>query len=125
MMPADLRRFLVTGALGFGIDSSMFALLLLSGSNPYAARLLAFLAAVGVTYLCNRHWTFRQRAQAHPGRYLAVQATGAGINMLVFAAVIHYPVWLPQQYYAGQITGALVAMVFNFHMSKRHVFGDR
>lgn len=117
-------RFGIIGATGFVVDIATFALLIGAGLNPYAARALSFPAAVAVTYAGNRAWTFHDTTHARPVLYFFAQVIGMGVNMLVFAAVIHHPVWLPFQYYAGLITGALVSMFVTYHLSRKHVFHE-
>jgi putative flippase GtrA len=53
------RRFLLVSALGFGINESAYALLLLDGGLGYRVALAAVLLGVAVvTYLLSRHWAF-------------------------------------------------------------------
>lgn len=115
-------RFVIVGTLGFLTDVAAFVYLLEKIHDPYLARMGAFLLAVCVTYLLNRHFTFACRKNSRPILYLCSQMLGAAINMLVFSLVIWKPMWLPMQYYVGLVLGSLVAMVFNFEMSRRYVF---
>lgn len=119
-----LLRFGVIGTVGFLVDVATFALLIRGGMDPYAARALSFPVAVAVTYSGNRAWTFRDAERTRPALYFFTQMLGLGVNMLVFAAVIHYPVWLPGQYYAGLAAGSLVSMFITYHLSRKHVFHE-
>lgn len=118
----EIYRFAVVGAAGFVVDAGAFTVLLLWLQEPLLSRLGSFLVAVGVTLMLNRRFTFIRRPSVRPLAYFASQGIGAAINMLVFAAVIWHPIWLPWQYYLGLASGAFVAMVFNYEMSRRYVF---
>jgi putative flippase GtrA len=91
-------------------------------NNPYLARLASFLVAICATFILNKHYTFRERKKSRPMLYLISQSFGVGINMLVFSLIIWHPYWLPLQLYFGLSAGSLVAMFFNYEMSRRYVF---
>ena len=119
-----MQKFAMVGALGFVVDAAAFTFYLAWLQEPFVSRLASFLVAVGVTFMFNLRFTVgcQVRGRTRPLVYFAGQGIGAAINMLVFAAVIWNPIWLPWQYYFGLACGALVAMVFNFEMSRRYVF---
>lgn len=55
----SLPRFFLVAGLGFLLNESLFALLLLLTPLPYPAALLLVLGLVAVvTYLLSRHWAF-------------------------------------------------------------------
>ena len=60
-----LLAFAVVGTFGFLIDAGIVFSLMGSGVNLLAAQAFAFSAAVTVTWLGNRSWTFR----GHAGRF--------------------------------------------------------
>mgnify|MGYP002082810114 CR=1 FL=1 len=78
--------------------------------------------AVCATYILNRRVTFGERKKSRPMVYILSQSLGVGINMLVFSLIIWHPYWLPLQLYFGLASGSLVAMFFNYEMSRRYVF---
>ena len=118
------------GAVGFLIDATVLSVLVLGLAwSSYTARLASFGAAVSVTWLLNRLWTFRHRATSDRkkeySRYFLVQSGGALLNCGVFAAAIalhpplaHYPV-VPLAF------GSAVAMLFNFGLSRALVYSDK
>lgn len=118
----EMYKFAVVGTAGFVVDAGAFTLLLPWLREPLISRFGSFLIAVGVTFILNRRFTFARRARSRPLVYFVGQGIGAAINMLVFAAVIWHPIWLPWQYYFGLASGSLLAMVFNYEMSRRYVF---
>ncbi len=120
---AFLRFFLVGGA-GFVVDATVFFLLAQgAGKAWWLARLLAFLAAVGVTWAGNRWFTFGSRAQPGPEglRYLGVQSLGCGVNYAVFlawvtAAGVERGLLLPY------LAGTAAALASNYLLSRHYVF---
>lgn len=85
---------------------------------------MSFPAAVTVTWLLNRRYTFRTHrpARAAQARYFAGQAAGALINFGVFIAALQ--AWpLLQAYPVVPLAlGAGIALVFNFCWSQWVVF---
>lgn len=84
--------FLVAGSLGFLADAGMLALLLATTPmGPFAARVLAILFALGVTWTFNRSLTFgksRYPLLLEGARYGGVGLLSALINYAVYAAVL-------------------------------------
>ena len=113
---------MVVGAIGFIVDTLVFALTLAQTGEPYSSRFIAFLVAVTTTFFLNKHITFAFLGGARFARYLATQTGGVIINMLVFVATIYHPILLPAQYYFGLAAGAVAAMAFNYKLSRHYVF---
>jgi putative flippase GtrA len=84
--------FLVAGSLGFVADAGMLALLLSATPlGPFAARVLAILFALGVTWIFNRSLTFgrsRYPLALEGARYGGVGLLSALINYGVYATVL-------------------------------------
>ncbi len=120
---AFLRFFLVGGA-GFIVDAAVFFLLAQGvGKAWWLARLLAFLAAVGVTWAGNRWFTFGSSAQPGPEglRYLGVQSLGCGVNYAVFLAWIT-AAGVEQGLLLPYLAGTAAALVSNYLLSRHYVF---
>lgn len=127
-LPRQGIAFLCVGTIGFLVDASVLTTLVGGlGLGHYGSRVVSFAAAVTVTWLLNRRYTFA--AQASDGRrrrefsrYLGVQVTGALINLGVYGALVagyelafRHPV-LPLA------AGSLMALIFTFTASKYFAF---
>jgi putative flippase GtrA len=93
---------------------------------PYPAWFPAFAAAVTLTYLLNRGWTFRHRAGADRGReftrYGLLQCLGAAINNAVYGFLL----WLHPLFAAEPVLalagGSVAAMLFNYVSARQLAF---
>jgi len=126
-----LRRqillFAVSGVLGFVVDAGVVQWLVRGfDANPYAARVLSFLAAATATWAFNRHYTFaghgsgsRRRQLA---RYLVAMTFGFALNYVAHALCLAlFPVvhsWPAIGVAVGSAAGAVV----NFLSSKFWIF---
>lgn len=117
-------RFLLVGGAGFVVDAAVFFLLAQgAGKAWWLARLLAFLAAVGVTWAGNRWLTFGSSARPGPEslRYLGVQGLGCGVNYAVFLAWITVA-GVEQGLLIPYVGGTAAALVSNYLLSRHYVF---
>lgn len=122
-----LRGFLGVGAIGFVVDVGAFTLFVtVAALGPYAARVLAFLAALSTTFLLNRALVWRERAEARTarqaGRYLAASLVAGACNLAAYAAIVAtfgdtFP--LP---HLALASGVGVGLVVNFMLYDRLVF---
>jgi putative flippase GtrA len=84
--------FLVAGSLGFAVDAGMLALLLATTPlGPFAARIIAILVALAVTWGFNRSLTFgrsRYPLLLEGARYGSVGLLSALINYAIYATVL-------------------------------------
>lgn len=126
-LPARVRNFAAVGAIGFVIDAGLLsALTHLAGWSPWAARVPSFAAAVLATWLLNRRLTFTglglQRRSLEALGYGAIQACGAGVNLLVFGVCLAAFPRLAALPVIPFAVGAGVAMVFNYVALKRLLY---
>lgn len=123
----ELQRFALAGGVGFAVDAAIFISLfqwLNWGLVP--ARLISFSAAATATWLVNRNLTFAHRKSANHlsewARYIAVNATGAILNLVIFILVMQYlPDSGPYPFLALAMASG-IAMVVNFTGSKYLAF---
>ncbi len=122
----QLARFLVVGAAGFAVDVGTLALLVYGlgygqqSSGLIGSRLVAFLAAVAVTFLLNARYTFGASVRkAKVSRYVAIQLLGAVINIGTYTVLVLGP--LPRPLYALAI-GSAAATVSNFVLVRQFVY---
>ena len=123
----QLWRFLLVGAAGFGLDMGVLAGLLYgAGYNQtetqlLVCRLLAFLAAIVLTFVLNARYTFGARVRhASVTSYLVVQVLGAAINLGVYSALVLGP--LTGAPLVSMVIGSAAATVSNFLLSRRFVY---
>jgi putative flippase GtrA len=96
----DLRRILrfgVVGSLGFAVDAGLLTVLQRLSVDIYIARSLSFAAAISVTFMLNRTYTFKTSALTSTGQvagYGAAQLFGAMTNFAIFWLVLTWrPAW--------------------------------
>jgi len=84
--------FLAVGGGGFFVHAGVLWLLTYLGLNSLLAWFPAFLAAVLFTWLLNRLGAFRglgdKPVRREAAGYFIIQSLGAGINFVVYAAII-------------------------------------
>lgn len=85
--PTELRRFVATGLIAYGVDVAVFNLLLLAvGTGPVTAKILSSIAAITTAFIGSRWYTWADRPRRPvAGQYLAFVAlsiVAAGIQVL-------------------------------------------
>ncbi|MGX1099579.1 GtrA family protein [Amorphus sp. MBR-141] len=86
-------RFLVTGGTGFAVDAGVLSLVLATTSaGPITARCVSFPAALLVTWLLNRSWSFGDRARPRLSRelagYVGLQVAGFLVNSGIYVVLV-------------------------------------
>ena len=121
-----LGKFAIVGAIGFFVDVSVLYIALFIGFDPYSGRLLSFLVAATFTWICNRNWTFSDRARGNRFsqwlKYLAANSIGAAVNLSVYGIIMW---WLPASgiwpaFATG--LGSIAGLAFNYTSSHHLVF---
>ncbi len=119
--------FAMVGVAGFLTDTAVLYVMTLGlGLNPFTSRFVSFPAAVAVTWVLNRRWTFKDAAAAGTGLrqaavYFGVQCAGFAANFLVYSAVlICFDVprpWLVIPLAFGAVTGLCLTFVGSKHLA--------
>lgn len=132
----ELYRFGVVGAVGFVVDASVLQILVSwFGVGLLIGRVFSYLAAASVTWFLHRVYTFRSQLSVSSDRptssqslmnqwfrFIVTNAIGASLNYGIYAVCI-LSSDLCRAYPAIAVAvGSLVAMFFNFAISKRFVF---
>ena len=126
-MRQEALKFIVVGAIGFGVDSGIMQLIVATTeTSPLIARAISFPIAVTVTWFLNRVWTFKTGREQAEGkqyiRYVAVQIAGFTINYAIFAILIlQGGIWRTWPIIA-LAAGSVLAMFVTFFASQRIVF---
>lgn len=122
----QLLRFGAVGVVGFVVDAGLTLVMtqfLHSGALP--GRVVAFVIAATVTWNLNRRYTFRSEAGASSlASYIFLTAFGALINIGVYRSWIQATSTAPAQLVTGVAMGSIVALAFNFTVSRYIVFRD-
>ena len=119
--------YLVVGAVGFIVDAGLVAVQVhILGIGPYVARGPSFAAAVTVTWMLNRAYTFKGLERHSAGtayrRYVLAQMVGGLTNLGVYAAAIG-AIAICEKY--PEIAVALAsgfALVVNYALARLFVF---
>lgn len=119
-------RFGSTGAIGFSIDASILYALVALGFDAYLSRVISFSAAVTITWLINRSWTFRSTENTENNnrflRYLLVQMTAVSVNYAFYAAVLAFIPVTPANAVFALAVGSIFGLIVNFAGAKAFVF---
>ena len=112
------------GAIGFVVDSGITLGLVGSGlAAPLHARVIAFVIGACVTWSLNRQFTFRAGGGwKRWSLYVAFTAVGALMNVGVYGLWVRAHGTGSVDLLAGILCGALLALAFNFLVSKYIVF---
>lgn len=127
LMRSQLLRFALVGCVGFVSDAGLTLLLhTQAGLGEAAARVLGFIGAATVTWWLNHQFTFRVQGSASSWlRYVVITSAGAAINIACYLGVVRLLGTRPLHLLAGVAVGSIVAMGFNFWVSRRWVFVAR
>jgi putative flippase GtrA len=131
-MVHELSKFGVVGAVAYGVDTTVYVMLLLH-LETLTAKTVATAIAATVAFIGNRFWTWRHRLRSglarEYGLYFFFNAVGLGIALAVLATS-HYglgAVWPVFQttvadIIAGSVVGLAAGTVFRFWSYRRFVF---
>lgn len=130
--PPRRRRLLAkfTGAslIGFLFSAATLRLALQAGVHPWAARLLAMVVAMHVTFFINGRYVFgaltRERFFALWGAYVLNSAFGNACNFGVFVSLTASHRAVVSSPYVAFLAGAMTAWAINFLGARFVVFGD-
>lgn len=121
----EFLSFAIVGAIGFVVDVGVLYL-----ASPhlgwYGGRVLSWTAAATVTWLLNRHFTFRARRSGASivreyAHYMLTMIGGAVINYAAYVLTLHWVSgsWGPA---LGVAVGSGAGLVVNFISARYLVF---
>ena len=84
----EFAKFGVVGGIGFLVTEGVFNLLISEHQATFTANAVATLVAAAVTFVGNRHWTFRYRERTGMGRETVVFFALNGIGVLIQQACL-------------------------------------
>jgi putative flippase GtrA len=122
----QFARFAVAGAAGYAVDVGLLYVLLGLGAGVFSGRLVSFLCAVWSTWYINRRVAFRTARRTSAWQewwtYLPAMLPGAGVNYVIYSALV---ATLPEHVLVPGLAvtaGAAVGLLVNFAMARRVVF---
>lgn len=122
----QLARFLVVGAVGFGVDMSVLAFLLYGlgyveqVGGLLGSRVVSFFAAISATFLLNARFTFATSVRrSRLIRYMVIQGLGAAINIGTYTLLVLGPLGRPL---LAMAIGSALATIGNFLLARRFVY---
>jgi putative flippase GtrA len=120
----EFARFCLVGGVGFAFDAGSTLIFVQTlGMSSGLARVAAFFIAATATWALNRHFTFKHSG---PGgswlQYILSTSMGALISLGVYLLWLQWAGKTPGQLLAGVALGSVVALFFNFSMSKWFIF---
>ncbi len=123
----EIIKFGVSGVAGFIVDAGLITIFTQAlGLGPIVAQVFGFTAAVTVTWLINRHWTFAEHASdkwLHEWtRYVAANSIGAAVNNGVYVMLVLTVASFSETPVFAVAAGSLAGMGFNYASSRFMVF---
>lgn len=119
-------KFCIAGTIAFVVDAGLVTLFVGTfGMNPYAARVVSFLAAATTTWAINRRYTFEVRrppTRAEWVGYVALMLIGAAVNYGSYAACISFWPLAREHLWLAVAVGSIAGIAINF-LSSRALFG--
>jgi putative flippase GtrA len=122
MLAAQIIRYAVAGGLGTAAHLGVLVLgVELLGAGIVTGSVAGFCAALAVSYLLNRLWTFRggRRRSGRFWRYALVCLGGLAINTGLMVALVEGLGW---PYLLAQLSVIFVVPVSNFLLSRHWAF---
>lgn len=122
-----LAKFSAVALIGFAVSAGILHLGLEAGLRPWAARLIALVVAMHVTFLINGRFVFRaltrRRFLAQWAAYVTNSAVGNFCNYWTFVTLesTHRPVI--GNPYVALLAGSVVAWAINYTGARLVVFG--
>jgi putative flippase GtrA len=84
----EFAKFGVVGGFGFLVTEGVFNLMISEHQATFTANAVATLVAAAVTFVGNRHWTFRHRERTGMGRETAVFFALNAVGVLIQQACL-------------------------------------
>jgi putative flippase GtrA len=130
----EAMKFGVVGGVGYVIDVSVFNILRYGGNpgvlehKPLTAKAISVAVATVVTYLGNRHWTWRNRERSGARREVTLFFLLNGVGLLIAVGCLafsHYVLDLRSPLadnISANVVGLLLGMAFRFWSYRTFVF---
>lgn len=126
----QLMLFGIGGVIGFLVDAGIVQLLVVGwGWNPYASRLLSFLAAATATWLFNRSFTFRSERNfgllGEWTRWMIAMSGGFVVNYAAYSFCIFHSQAMRTTPALAVAVGSIAGFTVNYVSSKWWIYRRR
>ena len=126
----QLMLFGVGGVIGFVVDAGIVQALVVGFDwNPYAARLLSFLAAATATWLFNRRFTFRDERNyslfGEWSRWMLAMSGGFAVNYTAYSLCIFHSMTMRANPALAVAVGSIAGFLVNYASSKWWIYRRR
>jgi putative flippase GtrA len=122
----EFVRFAVVGVIGFTVDASTLAIMLMAGAGVLWGRAVSYVAAASCTWALNRRWTFHDQSSRRVrqwAQFLAVNLLGGAVNYSIYALLVLHlngsSIILPV---IAVAFGSICGLAINFLLSKHIIF---
>jgi putative flippase GtrA len=130
----EVGKFGIVGAVCYGIDIGIFAVLNQLAGQKYLALTVSTIVAATAAFVGNRFWTWRDRERTSLRREYTLYFAFNGVGLLIGLACLYVSSnWLgaiwPSVFHtaladlvAGKVVGVVLASLFRFWAYRRFVF---
>jgi putative flippase GtrA len=111
---APLFRFILVGAVAFGLDAAIVWAMTRIGVNAYGARAVSLCLSVAFTFLFNRALTFQAR-QPFTWTEVVAYVSASGLGMAINYGIYVLALKLGAMWLLAMVVGTGLASLFNFY----------
>ena len=119
---AQAARYLIGAFIALAVDATIVSVGMKSGVPVFAARMVALLAGVTITYFFNRRYTFATKSASTLsdwGRYVAAQSIGTALNFAISTGLLYLSDRTLWQIWGSILVGAAIGFGVNFFSARR------
>lgn len=119
---AQAGRYLIGAFIALAGDATIVSIGVKIGAPIIAARSVALLVGVTITYFFNRRYTFTPSSPASIvdwGRYVAAQSIGTALNFAISTGLLYWSERSLWQIWGAVLIGAGVGFCVNFFAARQ------
>jgi putative flippase GtrA len=122
----EFLRFGLVGVIGFAVDASTLAMMLMADAGVLRGRAVSYVAAASCTWALNRRWTFHDRSSRRArqwAQFLAVNSLGGAVNYVIYTLLVfHLDGSSMIRPIIAVAVGSICGLAINFLLSKHMIF---
>ncbi|WP_075364026.1 GtrA family protein [Desulfosporosinus metallidurans] len=120
--PLEFLKFCLVGAVNTGVDFTVFTVFSNLGVVLFVAQCISYTCGVLNSFLLNRTWTFRGRAQSSRS-FLRFLVLNLGTLTITYGLLIYFHNHFVWSILVSKLLATGVSLVINFIGSRLLVFG--